>query len=101
MRKNMVKNMNSIFIVTEGCIIDATNNSSYVLKAFKTKNQAFDFIEQLYYNNINLFNEFNGFNISNVYIGNNVVRIRGFKKLYNGSTNQFLYKYKIEEIPFE
>lgn len=98
--------MNSIFIVTEnlttkGCITKATNNETFILKAFRTKRQAFEFIEQLYYGNINLLDKRDGSNISNVYIGTNVVRIRGSYRFNNGFTDQFLYVYKIEKIPFE
>ena len=106
-QKNRVIDMNNIFVVTENFatehwITKTTIMQHYILKAFGTKRKAFEFIEQLYYDIVNPIYERNGYSISNVYIGNNVVRTRGFYKLFGGkSTKQFLYEYRIEEIPFE
>ena len=98
--------MNSIFVVTEknisiGSITNVTISDSCAIKAFRTKRQAFEFIEQYYYADIERIKEYICPNISNVYIGNDIVRMEGSYALYGGFTVQFLYEYRIEEIPFE
>ena len=102
-----IENINSIFLVTEklvteGGIIKTTDNEHYILKAFGTKRKAIEFIERLYYGIVNLINKHDDGGILDIYIGDNVVRIRGFYKLFHDeSTRQFLYEYKIEKLPFE
>jgi len=102
-----IENMNNIFVVTanlvdECRITNTTDSEYYILRAFGTKREAFEFIERLYYSIINLINENDVGGILKVYIGDNDVHIRGFYKLfYNESIRQFLYKYRIEKIPFE
>lgn len=101
-----VENMNSIFVVIgksifKGSTTKVTLNDSCAIKAFRTKRQAFEFIEQYYYADIERIKTYIGPDISNVYIGNDVVRIEGSYALYGGLTVQFLYEYRIEKIPFE
>jgi len=98
--------MNSIFVVTENLITEngitkTSIKQPYITKAFKTKRQAFDLIEQFYYADIETIKQYDCSSISNVYIGNNAVRIRGSYRFDNGSYINFLYEYRIEEIPFE
>ena len=98
--------MNSIFVVTgksisKGSTTKVTINDSCVIKAFRTKRQAFEFIEQYYYADIERIKVYICPNISNAYIGNDVVRIEGSYALYGGFTVHFLYEYRIEKIPFE
>lgn len=101
-----VENMNSIFVVTEkniskGSITTTIINDYCAIKAFRTKRQAFEFIEQHYYEDIERIKEYICPNISNVYIVNDMVRVEGSYSLYGKFNIQFLYEYRIEEIPFE
>jgi len=100
------KNTICVFVVIENFVAESeiteiTINRPYIIEAFKSKRQAFDLIEQFYYEDIEKIKSCNYSNISDVYIGNDTVRIKESYRLDNGSHIQFLHEYKIEKIPFE
>ena len=97
--------MNNIFVVntestTKNYVARSTLKEHDTLKAFRTKEQAWNYVEKLYYADIKRIEGYDQSDISYAYIENDVVCVSGSYIFVHGFTQHFLYKYKIETIPF-
>jgi len=98
--------MNNIFVVnvestTKNYVTRSTLKECDTLKAFQTKEQAWNFIEKLYYEDIKRVERYGHSNIAYAYIENDSVCVSGSYMFSYGFNQHFHYNYKIEKIPFE